>query len=169
MSYVFNIGLNRAGTSSLNDALNILGIPSLHHRYKGKRLPEIIRHNKKKGRSLFHGINEYTAFTDFAGWNHYATLDRQYPNSKFIFTYRHLDEWLTSLERHNYKHGGSINVQKWKDRYNRVIPGIMKYFENRDDFLLINIPRSEGWEKLCPFFDKQIPQIHFPHKNKSYE
>jgi hypothetical protein len=168
MSYIFNVGLNRAGTSSLNDALNDLGISALHHRHDGKRLPDIVKKNKKEGRNLFHGLTEkYQAFTDFSGWNYYKTLDVQYPGSKFIFTYRYLKEWLESLSRHNKKHGGKIDIKKWTYLYNTKVPEIVDYFFYKDNFLLIDITRGEGWEKLCPFFNKPIPKIPFPHKNKS--
>lgn len=167
MSYVFNIGLNRAGTSSLNDALNYLGISSLHHRFKGERLTTIIKKNQEKGQRLFYGLENFTAFTDFSGWDYYKTLDEQYPNSKFIMTYRDLYSWLDSRERHVKTHGGIVNRARWEKQYKEKIPEIFNYFRNRKDFLIINIPEGEGWAKLCPFLGKPIPQVPFFHKNKS--
>ncbi len=167
MSYIFNIGLNRAGTSSLSDALNYLGIPSLHHRYQGERLPNIIKNNQEKGQRLFYGLEDYTAFTDFAGWDYYITLDRQYPNSRFIMTYRDLHSWLDSRERHAKKHGNKVNRVRWEKHYKDKIPKIFNYFKDRKDFLIINIPNGEGWEKLCPFLGVPVPKVPFPYKNES--
>jgi hypothetical protein len=40
---------------------------------------------------------------------------------------------------------------------------VLEYFKNRpDDLLIIDICAGQGWEKLCPFLDKPLPQYPFP-------
>ena len=34
------------------------------------------------------------------------------------------------------------------------------------DFLVINIPAGEGWDKLCPFLGLPVPDAPFPLKNR---
>lgn len=34
------------------------------------------------------------------------------------------------------------------------------------DFLIIDIPAGEGWEKLCPFLEVPIPATPFPFRNR---
>src|ERR1700722_1042920 len=80
---VWGIGLTRTGTSSLNDALRILGFeaehwPSLH--------------------SLLHG--HVRAATDECVAAVYKFLDLRYPGSKFILTERPIDDWLRSTAIH---------------------------------------------------------------------
>jgi hypothetical protein len=50
---VFNIGLNRAGTTSLSAALDLLGVRTIHYRHKDTRLFDHMRANQKQGRPLF--------------------------------------------------------------------------------------------------------------------
>ncbi len=43
---------------------------------------------------------------------------------------------------------------------------IKNYFKDRpDDLLVMNICDGDGWEVLCPFLDKPIPAVSFPHLN----
>ena len=67
----------------------------------------------------------------------------------------------------------SFDIEKFKKGYIRHYNTAKNYFENRaEDFLIINIIEGEGWEKLCPFLKKKIPNKEFPHlnitKNKNY-
>ena len=64
---IFNIGLNRAGTTSLTEALCLLGIRAVHHKHEGVRLYDIMRANVQARRPLLHGLDMYDAFSDFAG------------------------------------------------------------------------------------------------------
>ena len=41
-----------------------------------------------------------------------------------------------------------------------------KYFKDRpNDLLVMNICNGEGWEKLCPFLNKPVPDAPFPKEN----
>ena len=45
---------------------------------------------------------------------------------------------------------------------------VNNYFQNEKfSFLNIKLVEGEGWEKLCPFLNKAIPSIRFPHANKA--
>ena len=43
---------------------------------------------------------------------------------------------------------------------------VRAYFGDSDDFLEFSIEEGDGWEKLCRFLDKPVPNVPFPHKNK---
>lgn len=48
--------------------------------------------------------------------------------------------------------------------YDQHIEKVKDYFKNRhQDLLVIDICEGEGWEKLCPFVGKPIPDVPFPH------
>jgi hypothetical protein len=87
---IFNIGLPRTGTTSLNQALNALGFKSIHN-------PKYFRKHAMEGRYHFDN-NDWRALTNF-GEHFYPQLDQAYPNSKFILTIRDEMDWLKSWER----------------------------------------------------------------------
>lgn len=41
---------------------------------------------------------------------------------------------------------------------------VREYFANRpDDLLIMNVTAGDGWEALCRFLKKSIPEVAFPH------
>jgi hypothetical protein len=175
MGKIFNIGFNKAGTKSLSLACQVLGFNSVHYEVPdGDRLRDIIDENKRCRRPLLHGLEEYDFFSDFIGDRDYRELDEQYPDSKFILTFRDLESWLDSRERKvkanrknpNYKYNFlTVDRLSWAYKYRNYLSELDKYFKFRPGvFLIINIPAGEGWEKLAPFLGKDIPAIDFPHE-----
>jgi hypothetical protein len=174
--YVFNIGLNRAGTTSLAEALEILGIKTLHHKHQGNRLFDLMQQNMRSGQRLFYGLDPlYRGFSDFAGQYFFQVIDRQYPGSKFILTTRNLEDWLASRERKvrknladpNYRYY-FVNVDRegWAREYREFHLAAKNHFAGREkDFLIIDIPAGEGWERLCRFLDLPMPDVPFPNRN----
>lgn len=174
---IFCTGFQRTGTTSLNEALNLLGIPSKHTPYE---LYQDINHKV---------INKYRAFTDNPIPLIYKELDNKFTGSKFIHTLRDVDEWLKSVEWlfTDCKRIARWNENPLNDRMHKSIYGVtdfeekifretyikhnhqvLKYFANRpEDLLVINITKGDGWEKLCPFLNKEIPAQGFPYKNKN--
>lgn len=175
MPKVFGIGLSKTGTRSLNEALNILGIPSVHYPWKPRR-----------------AIQEYQGGTDIPFACQFDWFDRKYPGSKFIYTTRDLDDWLKSMEYHfnkrvviEKKENPALreNLQKWRmktygtvdfdpERLKQVnlshFNAIADYFKDREnDIIILDVCAGEGWEKLCEFLDKPIPDQPFPHANKT--
>ena len=177
-TYVFNIGFNRAGTTSLTAALNLLNIPTLHYRHGKTQLEKIIRKNDKRQKKLFYGLTQnYQGFSDFYGEAHYQTLYYQYPNSKFIFTTRPFLDWFKSYvvlkreldfdlfdnnEREQLLYKTAIH------RYFNIGKEIRYFFKDKpDQFLELKICEGEGWEKLCPFLNVDVPDFPFPYENKT--
>lgn len=173
---IFNIGLNRAGTTSLTEALNLLGIRAVHHKHDGVRLYDIMRANVQARRPALHGLDGYDAFSDFAGHEFYELLDRQYPYSKFILTTRELESWLDSRERKvarnlarpDYHYAfRTVDRPGWARNRAGYLASLDRYFARRPgDFLVINIPAGEGWDKLCPFLGTPVPDLPFPFRNR---
>lgn len=179
---IFVIGLNKAGTTSLTKALKILGLNACQHKIKYKKISEIIKENLKNKKRLFKEIEEYDAYTDFFMDLRNPDLkiiikkiDKEYPNSKFIFLTRNKKEWIVSSIKHNKRWNGSNpnkkkrnveNERLYEESYNRI-NSLIKEFNKRKDFLVMDIPRGDGWEKLCPFLGKKISKKNFPHLNKS--
>ena len=174
---ILNIGFGKSGSLSLTKAFDILGFKSIHWGRKGKRLRDVFKNNIIYGRKILYGFERYEFLSDFKGEEFYVELDRQYQNSKFILTMRDLDSWLISMEKHvernqqnpDYRYDFlEVEKEKWARERQEKIVEIQEYFRNRSkDFLVINIVKGDGWEKLCSFVGKPIPNEIFPHANKT--
>ncbi|TFL19037.1 sulfotransferase [Jannaschia formosa] len=181
--YIFNIGMNKAGTSSLSRAFKILGIPSVHFKVqledqdaRQTRLVHLLKNNLKNGRRAFAGIDEtYRAFLDFSGGHYIRVLDEQYPGSKFILTYREKDAWIQSRIKHELRkierpdYDGSrviIAPNEWGAYYDEVMETVETHFKDRpDDLLRLNIPEGDAWDPLCNFLGVPVPEKPFPQLN----
>ena len=184
--FVFNIGLNRSGTTSLTKALNILEIPTVHFSIDGStwskdrsaEIERLMMVNKSKGNKFLHGLDDkYRGFSDFNGEIYFKTLYKQYPNSKFIFTLRPVEDWIKSvvnMERHQRPQSYSTTTlehTKLKEKvqhYFSTKNKISEFFKDKPGCLLqMDIPSGDGWEVLCPFLGKNIPTVPFPYLNQS--
>ena len=73
-------------------------------------------------------------------------------------------EWIYGVGRP--KGNEDIYIARY-ERHNREV---MEYFKDRSEQLLVlNITAGEGWTKLCPFLNEQIPSISFPCANIASE
>jgi len=169
---VFGIGLGKTGTHSLNQALIELGFNARHYPPPGIMI-------QKRFKDL---LSRYDALTDSPVVPVYKDLDQQFPGSKFIFTIRAADGWIESYEDHyskskyvrmrgQYKRlrlilygTNEFDREKMLAKYHQHYKDVMDYFKNRDgDLLIMDIIEGDGWDKLCPFLDKNKPNIPFPH------
>lgn len=93
---VFGLGLTHTATSSLSEALNTLGIRSIHYPLDRRTYRELSR-----GTFELTLLRRYQAITDITVAPYYPQLDRAYPGSKFILTVREKGAWLRSMARRN--------------------------------------------------------------------
>ena len=170
---VFCIGLGKTGTTSIHTAFKILGFDSV-------RFPRELSELEKKD-----------AGTDCLIAANFPLLDIRYPGSKFLMTVRDKADWEVSQKRwkeaKKFMTGRAAKVGDECDRwlygvsnhryydpklmpwaYDRQLAYARWYFQGRkDDYLEINVCAGEGWEKLCPFLGKRIPDKPFPFENKN--
>lgn len=175
---IVGIGLPRTATTSLHKAFEILGYRSKHSFHTLN--PNIIS-------DINHiSYDMYDSYCDTPYYYLYDKIDNKYPNSKFILTYRKIDDWLDSFER-LYKQDGhkwsnntnlhhinffgqkEFNRDLWTTKYYEHHENIEKYFKNREtDLLKIDITRNSSdvnWKFLCEFLEKDIPNKDFPNIN----
>ncbi len=173
-SKIFGIGFQKTGTSSLRRALK-----TLDYRVAGPNWindPDIQETVYEKAFGI---IDRFDAFQDNPWPILYKELAERYPTSKFILTIRPVDEWILSAVKHFgtnvtpmrtwiYGIGNPVgNEERYKDRYTRHNDEVMAYFRDQPERLLImNVTEGDGWDLLCPFLDKEIPEMTFPHANK---
>lgn len=169
---IFGIGDNKTGTKSLGEALKYLGFD-----HKTTDILASTEYSHGNLNPVFRITNEHESFEDYP-WNDkdfYKFLDKKYPKSKFILTIRNIKEWSDSHYEWFAPNTGVKQYWKMKKydkskeikRHTQRNEEIIEYFRKRKkDLLVIDICGGEGWEKLCPFLDKPIPNIPFPHINK---
>src|SRR6478609_6913841 len=155
---IFCIGLNKTGTRSLSDALELLGYRSLHWGGRDqatalRRGPEIrmaVERALADGRPLLEDIEDADAYSDILALStNFDVLDRQYPGSKFILTVRDLDDWLDSRRRHvetnaarhaRGEYGGTflvVDYAAWTSERLEHEGRAHAYFADRPDDLLV--------------------------------
>jgi hypothetical protein len=161
---IFGIGLTRTGTTSLTEALKILGYSAVHCPMS------------------YEEIESHDASTDTAIAARFEFLDLLYPSSKFILTIRDLDSWIDSaaslrrsdkdpiwqLETRSKLWGSFVfNKEKFIEGYHKHHSKVLHYFSNRhNDFLILNLNDPDKFEKLCIFLNKPKPKVDYPHLNK---
>jgi hypothetical protein len=166
---IFGIGLSKTGTTSLTNALKMLGYRAVHY---------------PPTHQLTKILESHDAVTDTTVACCFPTLDRQYPNSRFILTTRDQSSWISSAAK---EFQGRDVSEKWKrdvrqklygsitwdpdlflSGYRRHHDYVKSYFKSRpQDLLVLDIVGGDGWEPLCNFLGKKQPIAGFPHRNKA--
>lgn len=110
----------------------------------------------------------------------YQQVDQAVPGMKYILTIRDADAWYQSHLRHFGGWRTKINdfiygngdpkgqEEQFKARYKAHNLEAQAYFRDRpQDFLVFDMAKGDGWQKLCAFTGKPVPPEPFPHKNSS--
>jgi hypothetical protein len=163
---IFGIGLSKTGTTSLAEALEILGFSAVHY---PTSMQEIELHD---------------AATDLLVADRFEMLDVSFPGSKFIYTVRERNKWLESCRRHWRKKRavddfrrelrmriyGTIDFHPdlFAQAYDRHESRVLSYFAERPrDLLILDICTGRtGWGELCSFLGEPAPSISFPNANR---
>ncbi len=178
---IFGIGLNKTGTKTLHQCCEILGLIVTG----GSR--SLLCDVQLRGdfTRVFSAVEQYDVFQDWPWPLIYKELDRQFAHSKFILTVRKdAQTWVNSLKKwslgtHPFLHCRKLaygynfphrHEQDHLEFYQRHRQGVLDYFQGRDnDFIEICWESGDGWEKLCSFLGKDIPNQPIPHVNKGSE
>jgi 3'(2'), 5'-bisphosphate nucleotidase len=59
-----------------------------------------------------------------------------------------------------------FDEKRFADGYRRFVEGVRDHFANRtNDLLILDVSAGEGWEKLCGFLERPVPDVPFPKAN----
>jgi Sulfotransferase domain/N-terminal domain of galactosyltransferase len=182
---IFGIGMQKTGTTSLHEALKILGFDSFHW---GAGEAALMWY-EMQALGCSKTLEQWYAFSDNPFPLLYEKLDAAYPGSKFILTLRNETAWLASVARlFSYEHNPDRSVwdiypfsntihealygqtnfdpQVFLQAYRKHNAAVMEYFKCRpQDLLVMDMDNGAGWCELCPFLDCFIPGIPYPKKN----
>lgn len=179
---LFNVGMPRTGTLSLAMALRTLGYNCLHH------APDRIDLLQPDRRG-FREYDDVDAVTDAPAMFFFRAISDAYPECrKWILTKRPAEAWMQSVLWHWSQIWRTGDVELW--RYTRRLTMLMFGTEDPEPFyfqrqykihneavvyeaakrgielLEIDLTAGEGWDKLCPFLDRPIPDAPFPWENR---
>ena len=188
---VINIGYSNAGTTSLNEALILLGYSSIHDGwgiYKEDNALELHERlvpfydNLSNDRNIFHGfISRYNAFTAAPTTDSsiLESIIEQYPKAYYIYTKRnHRDRYKSVSKRTKRSYRGRWPAGEWKKirlhDWIKEQKGTDVYIDNvLKNNLDLNVLEfnicdgGDGWNELCTFLNEEIPNVNFPHLNKN--
>ena len=158
MSKIFIIGLPRTGTTSISVALLELGFLVAHTAFT------------KKAFEVAEAISDAPCFSD------YQHLDELFPNSKFIYLSRNMDEWVPSITmllekmaphlesktgyfnpilkrsfHHTFSPTLPLTSNELIDCYQRHQQAVFEYFKDRDDLLSIDVSQQGSLLKMKEF------------------
>ena len=182
---IFGIGMHKTATTSLHQALKILGFDSFH--WGTGEAPMIWQEMNALGRSST--LEQFYALSDLPIPLLYQSLDKAYPNSRFILTVRDEVDWLQSVKRlwdkkHNptrhlwdiYPISNQLHTALYgqKDfdaliflqRYRRHNAEVLEYFSTRNDLLVMDMDAGDGWPELCSFLECKYPSVPYPQANR---
>jgi hypothetical protein len=179
---IFGIGLHKTATTSLHEALKLLGFDSFH--WGTGEAPLIWQEMNALGRSKT--LEQWYALSDLPIPLLYRQLDKAYPGSKFILTVRNESDWVRSVERmwdarynptrwvwdvypfsnhiHTVLYGQKdFDTAVFLARYRRHNQEVYEYFRHRPaDLLVMHMDLGAGWEELCDFLGKPEPAVPYP-------
>jgi len=175
---VFEIGLNKTGTSTLGACLRTLGYQHQSYSYQ-----QVLRLRRQQWDALLEGYAEADSFDDWPTPRLYQKLDATFPGSLFILTRRRATEvWLKSISDHalrtRWREGTlvrstfygcpypQINAELYRRTYEQHNQAVRDYFCGRPQQLLeLCWEEESSWARLCGFLGEPIPSTPLPHLN----
>lgn len=179
-SYLFIIGFNKTGTTSLHRLFQKAGLRSVH--WDEGKLAKAMIENVLNSKPVFAGYDQkFEVFSDlvyrtdsfwFEGNSLFWHMDSDYQGAKFLYNTRNMEDWLTSRCRHSElvekqtilelhkKILKTEDVQHiknyWKKCRLRLEEDLGNYFKGRDNFLELNIEDKDFVRKLSTFVELEL-------------
>mgnify|MGYP006271781305 CR=1 FL=1 len=188
---VFGIGLSKTGTTSLGKALEILGYDTVHWKWRGKvagwtefsYFDAVTDVNcSAQFESLFYTFENakfiYTT-RDVDSWVrsievHYgakrpAELRAQHAQVDFWGDTDENWRWHNAIRKVQIQEALYAQHRTWAEAYDAYDRRVRCFFESKlaECFLELNVVGGDHWEPLCAFLGKGVPDVPFPHANKS--
>ncbi|KAI9492807.1 P-loop containing nucleoside triphosphate hydrolase protein [Zychaea mexicana] len=167
-------GFGRTGTDSLRLALNHLGY-NTHHMYvmmnnEGEQDPEAFEDAYRHPEREVDWDKLYAGFSAAADWPTIAFIEplmKKYPDAKVILTVRDPEDCLINTvvldgafaDPKQFLDKGAMKAKflAHNKRIQETIPA--------DSLLVMQV--GEGWNRLCQFLNKPVPDIPYPRTNST--
>ena len=186
---IFVLGLPKTGTTTLGLCLTKLGYKKAGYNIDFiNAVADFLSNNeiddKKLEAIIKSEVDKYEVFED---WPYPLLTERlftMYPDSFFILSKRKDEKvWLNSLQKHTKRNNSQkskrlrsifygnddpfLNGLHYELFYLNHNSSIVNKFKNNNKFLEICFETGDGWQQICEFLQKDIPNIPIPHANNS--
>ena len=187
---VIGAGFGRTGTTSMKAALELLGLGPCHH-MKEVTTPEqtaewlaVAEGQTQEWDRIFSGFGSCIDWPAAFFWRE---LSEYYPDAKILLTLRDSESWYKSMEntifqvlKNNpqaFAVGEEIVAKQiFNHRFDDKDYVIGIYEQNIRDVQtafsperLLTYELGAGWEPLCRFLGKSVPDVPFPQSNTTQD
>lgn len=186
MPFVFMIGFNKTGTTSLHEFFCRNGFPSIH--WDRGRLARRMVMNCLNDRRILDGYDQrYRVFSDMVAQTRslrleanafFRVLDRDYPGSFFLHNTRPVADWIRSRSAKTFgRYGGCTNLElemhvlntsdpqraidTWTRERDDHARSVRDYFAGRSKFLDIDITDPEVPARLAEWLGMKLDPRHW--------
>jgi hypothetical protein len=167
---IFNFSLTRSATSTIHDALQILGFSSRHDAPNGLPVHFLLPENEHLLRGEFDKYDAISSGLGFYGTAAMQMVLDNYPDARYIIVRRELQDWLDCWNRQRTIRiligsekslpPNDVIVTRWRSH--------KEFVDKMDVKHLLDIGIADlSWDKLAPFLGKPVPDRPFPVRNVS--
>ena len=185
---VFCIGFYKTGTTTLFEALKLLGLRTVNGdkpgSYPGADDGETLIRQIDAGDYRLPTFDLFDAFTDNPYFMIWREIYAQFPDAKYILTVRDDQRWIDSCVRfyanrrirpmrvwmfgpHADPSRSEASRVTWLEAYRAHNAAVRAHFagRGRDRYLEIDLVSKPRWDELCAFLGRPVPDLPFPHAN----
>jgi hypothetical protein len=184
---IFCIGFYKTGTTTLFEALKVLGFRTINGdkpgSYPGADDGETLLRQIEAGNYRLPTFELFDAFSDNPYFYLWREIHAQFPSARYILTVRDEQQWIDScvkfyrnrrirpmrvwmFGKHADPSRDDASRQAWLEAYRAHNAAVRAHFAaHPGQFLELNIIREPRWEKLCAFLDVPVPTVPLPHAN----
>lgn len=179
---IFGIGLSKTATTSLCDALGILGFKALHYAPVAEIDDLGVRLNWPWW------VEDYDAMADLPVAVVFRQLAERFPTSTFILTVRDEEAWLASAEKHfnpaRYRRASSerrfeqglllnkfaygtnqFELEAFRSAFRQHNAEVRDFFAGHPRYFELDICGGDSWNEVCRIVNKPVPATPFPISN----
>ena len=184
---IFCIGFYKTGTTTLFEALQVLGFRTINGdkpgSYAGADDGSTMLRQIEAGDFNLPTFELFDAFTDNPYFHLWREMYARFPDARYILTVRDEKQWIDSCVRFYrnrrirpmrlWMFGKYANPSKdaasrqaWLDAYRAHNAAVRAHFASRPGQLLeLDIIRRPRWDELCNFLGVPVPAVPLPHAN----
>lgn len=184
---VFAIGFYKTGTTTIYEALKILGYRTINGdkpgSYPGADDGVTLLKQIEAGDYRLPTFDLFDAFTDNPYFHLWREMYAQFPDAKFILTVRDEQPWIESCARfyrnrrvrpmrvwmfgkHANPGAGPESRQAWLDAYRAHNAAVREHFSTRPgQYLEFDPTKMREWRPICELLDRPVPSQPWPHAN----
>jgi hypothetical protein len=185
---IFGIGFYKTGTTTLFEALKLLGFRTINGdkpgSYPGADDGETLLKQIAAGDFRLPTFELFDAFTDNPYFRLWQEIYAQCPEAKYILTVRDEGPWIASCVRfyanrrirpmrvwmfgqHADPSRDAASRQAWLEAYRSHNAAVRAHFAAAPpgQFLELDLVRRPRWDELCAFLGRPRPDVPLPHAN----